>query len=142
MEILVKETMRKFSRKYLEDQMNTPIHDNGEPTVDRPPRQRGGVAEQPQGAFGDVIINVEDDEGKALLKNLEIRDKNKSAASLYNKADTAIKDDMGRRGFYDQRPHNVRAAMFLITIAPSDGTETHMDFMRKPSIRTTIKKES
>lgn len=140
---LDEDQQRKYDLDKTEFDMETPVNDTEPPDptapIGRPQAGRSSTTENPQAAFGDIIINVEDTEGIALLNALAIRAKNKEAASKFNKADDVIKKDLTRRGYYDAKPHNIRVQGHLLVLAPADGETQHMDFDRKPSTRLTIK---
>ena len=115
--------------------------DGTDPTqpIGRARRQRGGVQEEPQAAFGDEFIDVENGEAD-FYNRLIVRDANREAASIYGKADQDVKEGLKRMGYYDGKQHSIRAGQFLITVAPSDGEGTDIAFHREPPIRTTIKR--
>ena len=105
--------------------------------IGRKPARRGGVKEEPQAAFGDLVLDVENG-ARFFFEQLEARSNNREAASIFNKADAQVKQFLVEKGFYDGKPHNVRAGDFLIVIAPSDNAPTQVSFTRNPPIRKTI----
>lgn len=56
--------------------------------------------DDPQIGFGDDVINVEEEDGAALLKLFEVRQEHRAAASTFKKASDDIKEHLKRLGKY------------------------------------------
>ena len=98
------------------------------------------LAAEPQVAFGDEAIDVENGEAEWFESLLSL-DEHKVAHQQFSAAERNVKKGLTRMGFYDGKPHTIRAGPFLITIAPSEGEAKEINFVREPSTRTTIKRE-
>ena len=119
----------------------TPDEDSGDASAEitRPDAARTTVSDDPQGAFGDVIVNVEDEEGVKLLKLFEVRQKNQKANQTFNAADRDIKKAMVERGHYNGQPINVRIGHHLFSLAATSDEKSIDAFTRSGSQRKNIK---
>lgn len=123
----------------ITDFQNPPEPEDPTAPIGRKPRQRGGVGEDANQAFNDIIVNVEDDDGIALLKLLESRKKTGKAASQFNRDSADIKKQMASRGYLGKDGNTVRVGIHLITIAAESDDKIIEEHTRAGSNRVSIK---
>jgi len=119
-----------------------PVDPEGEPPsteeLTGPPARRSSTGTDPQSAFGDRIINVEEPDGLALLGFLEVRQRNQPAASTFDKASNDIKEMLKKMGHYTGKAVRIRCAEHLINLPDESDAKKIEEFTRKGAQRMTI----
>lgn len=114
--------------------------DHSEPEeVARPKPARASTKEEPQTAFGDIIVNVEDNEGIALLKLLEVRSRHLKAAQTYGAACRDIKKNLVERGAFNGKATHIRVGEHLISLTDLTDSRHIDEFDRSGSQRMSVK---
>ncbi|MEE8465002.1 MAG: hypothetical protein V3S68_00895 [Dehalococcoidia bacterium] len=95
--------------------------------IARPIAGRSSTGESPQAAFGDVVIDVEAEDGEKLLRLFELRKANQASYRAFGAADRDIKKIMAGLGHYNGNPINVRVGGHLFSlVATSDDKEIEL----------------
>jgi len=103
-----------------------------------PPTGRTHTGWDPQTAFNDVIINVEEKPGSDLLNYLDIRRNNQSAASTFDKASSDIKETLKAMGHYSGKAIRIRVLDYLINLPDESDAKDIDAFTRKGAQRISI----
>ena len=138
------ETQREYDLQKTEFDMETPVGEGDSPedptaVIGRPQTSRGSTGVEPQTSFNEESIDIENGEAE-WYKILNAREDNKVAHATYVAADSDVKKGLIRMGYYDGKPHTIRAGEFVISIVKSDAAAKDISFTREPSIFKKIKK--
>lgn len=109
-----------------------------EEEITRPVAGRSSTGENPQAAFGDVVIDVKTDTGGKLLKLFESRAKTQAAHRTFGTADRDIKTIMAELGHYNGDPINVRVGGHLFSLVATSNDKEIEAFTRHGSQRKAI----
>ena len=109
-----------------------------EEEIARPIAGRSSTSEDPQAAFGDVLIDVKTKDGLDLLKLFESRARNLSAYRAFDVADRDIKKIMTELGHYNGNPINVRVGGYLFSLVATSDDKDIEAYTRHGSQRKSI----
>ena len=109
-----------------------------EEEIARPIAGRSSTSEDPQAAFGDVLIDVKTKDGLDLLKLFESRARTLSAYRAFDVADREIKKIMTELGHYNGNPINVRVGGYLFSLVATSDDKDIEAYTRHGSQRKSI----